>query len=459
MHVQIITSRIDPPKRLILSFVAVLLLGILPFKAPAQTVLDKVVAIVGEDIILKSDIDNQYSYFLVNGEKDDGTLWCRILEKVMIEKLLLNKARQDSVEVNDERVEAQLNNRIDIFGERAGGYDKLEELYQKPLIEIKEDLRPEIRNQMMAEQMRQTIITKINVTPREVKKFYNEIPKDSLPLLPAEIELHHIVVKPTPSDEAIEDARKKLRNIRNDITNNSLSFEEAAKKYSDDLGSARVGGKLGTFGRGKMVPAFEEVAFKMAEGEISNVFKSQYGFHIIQLDKRLGEQVTASHILISPRVGLDDDELARKKLEDIREEIDNGVLSFEAAAIKYSDDESTKSNGGAIKNPQTGERRIPLDLLDADFYFKVEDLKEGSMTPVEEWIGPDRKKNYHILFLNRRVPPHVASLEEDYQKLKNAALSTKQSIEMERWFDLARKNVYIEIKTEECLETLINWIQ
>ena len=423
MHVQIITSRIDPPKRLILSLVAVLLMACMPNRAVAQTanVLDEIVAIVGEDIILKSDIDNQFAYFIVNGEKDDGTLWCRILEKVMIEKLLLNKARQDSVEVNDDRVEAQLQNRIDIFAERAGGLDKLEKLYQKPAIEIKEDLRPEIRNQMMAEEMRQKIITKINVTPREVKKFYNEIPEDSLPLLPAEIELHHIVVKPEPSEEAVEDARKKLRNIRSDINNGNLSFEEAAKKYSDDLGSARVGEKLGTFGRGKIVPEFEEVAFKMADGEVSNIFKSPYGFHIIKLDKRLGEQVTASHILISPRVGLADDERAKQKLEDIRQEILDGVMTFEAAAIKYSDDEGSKSNGGAIKNPQTGERRIPLDLLDADFYFKVEDMKEGGISEVEEYIGPDRKKNYHILFLNRRIPPHVANMKEDYQKLKNAA--------------------------------------
>ena len=135
----------------------------------------------------------------------------------------------------------------------------------------------------------------------------------------------------------------------------------------------------------------------------------------------MGEQVTASHILISPRVGLADDERAKQKLEDIRQEILDGVMTFEAAAIKYSDDEGSKSNGGAIKNPQTGERRIPLDLLDADFYFKVEDMKEGGISEVEEYIGPDRKKNYHILFLNRRIPPHVANMKEDYQKLKNAA--------------------------------------
>jgi peptidyl-prolyl cis-trans isomerase SurA len=428
-------------------------------KAHAQ-VIDKIIAVVGEDVILKSDIDGQYAYFIANGQTDDGTLRCQILEKLIIEMLLLNKARQDSLVVSDDQVTSELARKLDYFIQGYGGVKNVEEVYGKPMIEIRADLKPDIKNQLLVEKMRQEIISKVAVTPRDVKKFYTSIPKDSLPFLPAEVEIYHIVKQPVATAEAKKDAKVYLESLREKIVSGLASFEETAKKYSIDFGSAKVGGDLGEFGRGRMVPEFEEVAFKSKEGDISPVFESPYGYHIMLVYKRLGETAAAKHILIAPRLEAEDDSLALKSLAAIRSTIvDDDTVSFQVAAQRNSDDEATASCGGCIKNPQTGELRIPLDLLDADFYLKVDEMSEGDVTEPSEWIQPDGKRAFHIMHLKRRIPPHVANLEDDYQRIQEAALQVKQAQVLEEWFQTARKNIFIEIKDRECREVLTHWIQ
>ena len=211
---------------------------------------------------------------------------------------------------------------------------------------------------------------------------------------------------------------------------------------------------------GEWWPEFEEVAFKTKEGNISEVFETPYGYHILRVEKRIGEMITASHILIAPNITVSDDSTAMHALRKIRAEImEKDSLSFEQAAMRYSHDEATKSCGGCVKNPQTGEQRVPLDLLDADFYLKVDDMKEGEVTEPMEWIQPDGKKSFHILYLKKRTPPHIANLEDDYQKIQQAATQAKQAMELEKWFERARKNIYISIKDPDCREVLSNWIQ
>lgn len=423
-------------------------------------VLDKVVSIVGEDVVLQSDVEGQYAYFIANGQADDGTLRCQILEKLIVEKLLLNKAKQDSLVVSDDQVESELGRKLNYFISGYGGVKQLEEVYRKPLIEIKADLWPEIKEQLLIEKMRDQVVSKVVITPREVKKFYNSFPQDSLPYLPAEVEMFHLVKKPDPSEEAMKEAKAKLETIREQIVRGEAAFQDLAKRYSEDFGSAKLGGDLGEFGRGRMVPEFEEVAFKSKEGEISPIFKSPYGYHIMQVYKVVGELVSARHILIIPRVTYADELEAQARLGEIRNMIvDVDTISFEKAAREYSDDESTKTCGGCIKNPQTGETRVPIDLLDADFYLKVDEMEVGDVTEPMEWISPDGKKAYHMIYLKKRIPPHVASLESDYQKIQSAALQAKQADELERWMESARKNIFIEIKDPNCKEILINWIQ
>lgn len=428
-------------------------------RASAQ-VIDKIMAVVGEDVVLLSDVEGQYAYFIANGQKDDGTLRCQIMEKLIIELLLLNKAKQDSLEVSDDQIASELDRKLDYFIQGYGGVKPLEEIYGKPLIEIREELKPDIKDQLLIEKMRQKVIADVAVTPREVKRFYGEIPKDSLPYLPAEVEIYHIVAQPKPTIVNKKLAKEELEILRKRIIEGKVTFEEAAKRHSVDFGSARVGGDLGEFGRGRMVPEFEEVAFKSKEGDISNVFESPFGFHIMQIYKRVGETVSARHILISPRLDSGDDSTAFARLRDIRKQIvEDDTVSFQNAAIRWSDDVGTASCGGCIKNPQTGEQRIPLDLLDADFYLKVDDMKPGDVSEPLEWIQPDGKRAFHIIQLKRRIPPHVANLEDDYQRIQDAALQARQAVELEKWFQSARKNVYIEIKDPACREVLTNWIQ
>ncbi len=439
---------------------AVLFVLLLGASAVQAQMLDRIITVVGEDVILQSDVEGQYAYFLANGQVDDGTLRCQILEKLIVEKLLLNKARQDSVEVSDDQIESELGRKLNYFITGYGGVKQLEEVYRKPLIEIKADLWPEIKEQLMIEKMRNQIVSKVVITPREVKKFYAGFPQDSLPYLPAEVEMFHLVKKPDPSEEAQDEAKARLTTYREQLVRGEATFQDLAKRYSEDFGSAKLGGDLGEFGRGRMVPAFEEVAFKSKEGEISAIFKSQFGYHVMQVYKIVGELVSARHILIVPRVTYGDELIAQEKLADIRKLIvDNDTMSFEKAAREFSDDDNTKTCGGCIKNPQTGEGRVPIDLLDADFYLKVDDMKVGEVTEPMEWISPEGKKAYHLLYLKKRIAPHVASLETDYQKIQSAALQAKQADELERWMASARKNIFIEIKDNDCKEILINWIQ
>lgn len=423
--------------------------------AQAQS-LDKIDAIVGDEIILHGEILAQIAYYEANGMQDDGSMYCRVMEEKIFEKLLLNKARQDSIEVTDDQVESELERKVAYFVQGYGGVKQLEEIYGKPLIEIKADIREEVKNGLLVQQMRQKIVTDVAVTPREVKKFYSEIPKDSMPLLPAEVELYHLAIMPKPSQANKDIAKNKLELIRQSIVDKTTSFEEMAKEHSRDYGSAKIGGDLGTFGRGKMVPEFEEMAFKTPVGDVSPIFESQFGYHVMYVYDRVGEQVSAKHILVTPDVGREDDSTAVRKLRDILSWIkdDADTLTFMQAAMKYSDDLSTQSYGGAIKNPQTGEPRIPIDALDAELFFTVDNMKEGDMSEIEEWFTPDSKRGFHAVYLRKRYDPHIANLKEDYAKLHQAALQAKQAGALDRWFKRAVTNIYIDIKNEDCVGVL-----
>lgn len=418
--------------------------------------LDKIDAIVGDEVILHSEILAQIQYYKANGIEDDGSMYCRVMEEKIFEKLLLNKAQQDSLEVTEDQVDSELERKLAYFIQGYGGIEQLEKIYGKPLIEIKADIREEVKNGLYVQQMRQKIITDVTITPREVKKFYSEIPEDSLPLLPAEVELYHLAVLPKPSEANKMTAKRKLEQIRQDILDKKVSFEDMAKEHSRDYGSAKIGGDLGTFGRGKMVPEFEEMAFRTDVGDLSPIFESQFGYHVMYVYNRVGEQVSAKHILITSEVGREDDSTAVRKLREILTWIndDADTLSFMQAAMKYSDDLNTQSYGGAIKNPQTGEPRIPIDALDADLFFTVDNLKEGEMSGIEEWFTPDSKRGFHAVYLRKRYDPHVANLKEDYSKLHQAALQAKQATALDGWFKRAVTNIYIDIKNEDCVGVL-----
>ena len=447
-------------KKLLLALLV--LVGGISQNVSAQ-VLDRIVAIIGDKVILASDVEDNYNYLILNGQKDDGTLRCSVLENIILDKLMLNKAELDSLEVSESQVDGEVDRRVEfILQQMDGSTEEFEKIYEKPVLQFKEDIHEEIREQLLINRQKAVIFEEAKITPREVKTFYNSIPQDSLGLLPAEVQLNHIVINVPWSEESKDKARKELQDLRKRLLEGEEKFTDLARRYSEDPGSRPRGGLLGTFGRGMMVPKFEEVAYSIRPGDISDVFETEFGFHILQLHKRQGELVEASHILRKPKVDKKGDSTALAKLKEIRELIDTDSLTFEEAAIIYSQDRNSKDCGGCITNPKApGELAVPLDALPADMYFKVEPMEPGQISDplkIDELSGGSGRPAYHIISLKKKIPPHTPNLTDDYKTIYNAALRARQGEILEDWVESAKKNIYIDIKPNECSNALQNWI-
>jgi peptidyl-prolyl cis-trans isomerase SurA len=422
-------------------------------------VLDRVLAVVDEEIILESELEQQYDFLKKRGQKDDGTLKCTVFENLLTNYLLLAKAKQDSIKVSSDQVEGELNRRISVVLAEMGGEENVLKVTGKTVVELKVELRKDIENQLLIEEQKRKVLNNVEVTPKEVKEYYKSIPVDSLPLLPAEVELRRLVIKPTPSDISKAETKERLEKIRAKIEAGELTFEQAARQYSEDYGSAKENGFLGEFTRGRMVPQFEEVAYNSAPGQLSKVFESPYGFHILKVHTRLGDKITASHILLRPRVTMSDELKAKEKINSIRAAIARDSISFDAAARLFSEDRQTKEIGGMVQS-QTGEYRVPLDQLDADLYLTVDNLKPGQMSESLDFIfqdGGELVRAYQLIYLTKRHAPHQANLKDDYAKFQAAAKQARQAETLQKWFERARKQVFFEIKEHECSKALANW--
>lgn len=435
------------------AFVIMSLLG--GFVTGQTSVLDRVVAIVGDEVILQSDVDNQYNYFVINGQKDDGTLRCQVLEQVLVSKLLLDKARQDSITVSEPEVEAEIERRLRQIMGGMGGEEEFVKLYGKSVAQFRQDVRDDIRDDLLTERQRSMLLAEAKVTPREVKKFFSALPKDSLGFFPAEVELNHIMIKPPYDDASKKEAIDHLGDVRKKIVDDDSDFGLQAIEHSEGPSGPR-GGALGDVRRGMMVPEFEEVLFSMREGEISEVFETEFGFHIVKLHKIKGQVRDASHILRIPKRSPNADSIAMDSLRKILSNIGDS-LTFEQAAIRFSQDRATKDCGGCMVNPQSGELRIPLDQLDPETYFKVDEMEEGQISDPMEYQMPDGNMAFHVLYIKRKIPPHRPNLKDDYKKIQSAALQLKQSEVFEEWLNAARENIYIEIKPTECSNALKSW--
>lgn len=425
-------------------------------KLQAQT-LDKVVAIVGEEIILQSDVDNQVNYLKINGEVDDGSLPCQVLENLIVSKLLLDKARQDSLEVSDIQVEAELDSRMSSVLARVNETE-FERIYGKSIPQFRADIREEIRKELLVQQQQQVILGGADITPKEVKRFYRGLNQDSIGLLPAEVEVNQIVINPPFSEKSRTRAMNELRELRAQAIGGA-DFGILAANNTNEPGGKERRGELGWFGRGQMVPEFEEVVYNLREGEVSEPFETEFGVHVVKLYERRGEMVHAAHILKRLSYSPDADSIAIDSLNTITNLIETDSLTFEQAAIRFSQDRLTSFSGGAISNPQTGELRIPLDALDADLYFKIDEMEEGTMSEPMEMFQQDGSRAFHIIYLKKKIPPHRPNLQDDYQKIYNAALQAKQAEIFDEWLESAKKNIYIDIKPIECSNALESWLQ
>ena len=418
-------------------------------------VIDKVVAVVGKNIILQSDIENQYIQYRMQG-LTDGTgreVRARILEDLLLQKLMLNQAEMDSITVTDDQVEAQMDQRIRYFVTRLGSQEKLEEQFGKSMSEIKEEVRQAVKDQMLQEQVQAKIMQNVVVTPKEVKDFFNDIPNDSLPLIQPEYEIVQIVKRPPVSIDEKLQVKDRLYQIRKRILDGESSFSTMAVLYSEDPGSARQGGELGFAGKGVYATEFENVAFNLRDGEISDVVETQFGFHIIQLIERRGETINCRHILLTAKVPVEALEKAQNQLDSVAQLIRNGDMTFEEACKKFSDDDS-KNNGGYLTNAGTGGNWLSLkdmQQLEAEYpeyknlAFVVSRLEVGEVSDPLPMTTNENNDAFRLIMVKRKTEVHQANLKDDYTLIQIWAIGQKRQEAIGKWVSNKAAKAYIRL--------------
>ncbi|MBX2955642.1 MAG: peptidylprolyl isomerase [Cyclobacteriaceae bacterium] len=411
---------------------------------PTGFIVDKIIGKVDNYIVLKSELDKAFQEYVSNGGSPSAETRCQFLAMLLRNKLMMAKAEIDSVVVGDSEVDANTSRRMEMILAQYGGSPvDLENKFGKTLEQIRLELRDQIREQMVVNEMQRHITKDIAVTPAEVRRFFSRIPKDSLPFFSAEAEVAQIVRIAKVSEAQKEVTRQELVAIRDRILNGE-DFATLAKKYSADPSVTVNGGDMGFVGRGMMVPEFEAASFKLKPGEISMPIETMFGLHIVQLLERRGNEYHSRHILMSPSPSPEDLEDARKYLDSIRILIVEEKLTFEKAAKEYSDDVETKGNGGFFIDDDGGSR-IAVDELDPVVFFAIDSMKVGGISSPLVYRTETGKEAVRILYYKSRVPPHQASLKDDWQRIQNATLNQKQNRALEKWFDKARKDVFISI--------------
>ncbi len=412
-----------------------------------RELIDKVMATVGNEVILFSDIEEQFVLMKTQNAAVGDDARCIIFDNVMASKLLLNQAKLDSLEVGEAEVDEQLNARIErILAYMNDDISQFENYYGQSINEVKEQFREDLRNQILTERMQSQIMTNVKVTPSEVKAFFDRIPLDSLPYFNSEVELGEIVYKPKVNAEQKKLSIDKLSELRQRVIDGGEDFAELASVHSDDLGSARAGGDLGWQKRGTFVQEFEAAAFNLEPGEYSEIVESDFGFHFIQLIERRGNSIHTRHILKKPEITPNDLELAKNKLDSIRTLIEVDSITFLRAVKKYSD-ENTQSfnNGGRMVNPQSGNNYFEIADLDPEIYFTIDTMQVGGISAPIEFVTQMGETSYRIVFLQSRTAPHKASLEKDYNKIQSAALEEKKAKFINDWILKHKDKTYIKI--------------
>ncbi len=417
----------------------------LGLSAQEPAIIDQVVAVVGRNVVLQSDIENQYLQMRmqrgITGSAEN--MRCQILEDLLFQKLLLNQAELDSITVTDDQVEQEMERRLRYFISELGSQEKLEAFYNKTVIEIKNELRRLVKDQMIVEKVQAEIMRKVVVTPQEVRRFFNNIPKDSIPMVPAEFEIAQIVKKPPITVEEKMAIKERLNEYRRRILSGER-FSTLALLYSEDPGSARKGGELGFYGRGELYPEFEAVAFRLRDGEVSDIVETEAGFHILQLIERRGDYVNVRHILLMTKVSVEALEKAKNQLDSLAAELRAGKISWDEAVEKFSEDPK-KAPGGKLINPQTGGTRFDAETIDQQLSFVIDRLQPGEISNPVPMKTEDNKDAYRLLKLLERTPPHKANLRDDYNRIQQWALQEKQQRAMQQWVANKLKNAYIDI--------------
>ncbi len=423
----------------------------------SNTPTDYIIAQVNDRVILKSDIDTDVRTYLLQsrsyGQNIPFTesLWYNFLNNSVENLVLLEKAKIDSVIIPDDRVNRAMDQRIQQLIMQAGTEQALERAFGKSIIQLREEFREDFREQMTTEQVRQTYLSSVTITRPEVQEFFDGIPVDSLPTIPEQVALSQIVIIPPAKKDAEQSAKQFAETLRDSIINHGKSLEELAKRHSDGPSAPR-GGLLPLMGLNELVSEYSAAASALQPGQISEVVETDYGYHVIELIRRIGDQIETRHILISVNAEELDDEVAIERLTEIRDSLlQIPSLEFSNMARLRSEDPITKVSGGKILDPETGERYIPLNRLDANLYRMVLLLEnEGDISEPRPFTltSPQGARAYRIIRLDEQVPEHIASMELDYERLKNIALQQKQLIEYTKWLEDLKNEVYIEYRID-----------
>lgn len=419
----------------------------LTFAQQKPIVLDKIVAQIGDNIILMSDIESQKNQEIDTNQSKKVGLDCEILEKLLMQNLFLNQAELDSIKVSDTQVDGEMENRLRVIEQQIGGRQKMEEFYNKTVTQIKNEFRPLIKNRLMTEEMQRQITGSINITPKEIETYYNSLPVDSIPLINAKISIQQIVIFPKISQDDRQITINKLKEIREDILQGK-SFETQARIHSQDPGSALQGGQM-TASRGMMVPPFEAAVFGLKPGEISNVFETDYGYHIVQLLDRKGDDYTCRHILLVPEFNRQSLTEASTKMEECFAKLKQNQITWEQAVLTYSNDNNTRHNKGIITNPITGEQgwsMEDLNQIDQQIFILTNALNIGDLTSPSLYFDfNEKKQGIRIIRLMNRIGPHRANLEQDYTLIQRATENDKKDKILSNWIKSKIGNAYVRI--------------
>jgi peptidyl-prolyl cis-trans isomerase SurA len=410
--------------------------------------IDKIVAYIGDQIILKSDIENAKIQGLQDNSKNTNE--CEILELLIMQKLLLNQAELDSLKISDAQVDSEMENRLRIIENQIGSKQKLEEFYGKTTTQIKIEMKQSIKNKLLAEEMQRSITSTIHVTPKDIEEYFKNLPKDSVPYINTKLSFQQIVIFPKITKEDKQITYNKLNDIRESILKGK-SFESQARLYSQDPGSAAQGGTI-TASRGMMVPQFESTVFNLKPSEISNIIETDYGYHIIQLIERKGDDYTCKHILLIPEFNRESLNGASIKMEECYIKLKENQITWNEAVQIYSNDNNTKNNYGIITNPITGEQTWSsedLNQIDQQIYLLTSSLNKGELTkPTLYFDFYERKQGIRIVRLMDRLPQHVANLKDDYVLIQRATENNKRQAVLKKWVTSKISNNYIQIDSD-----------
>lgn len=427
-----------------------------------NNIIDQVVWVVGDEAILKSEVEEARLNALYEHRDIDGDPYCVIPEELAIQKLFLNQAEIDSIEVTDaevlQRVDAQLNWTI----QQIGSEEKMEEYFNKTKTQIREKLRQNIRDGLTAQKMQQEIIGDIKVTPAEVRNYFSQLPYDSIPYIPTTVEIQIITKEPVIPQKEIDDVKARLREFTERVVSGESSFSTLALLYSEDPGSRVRGGELGFMGRGQLVPEFANVAFNLQDpNKVSKVVETEYGYHIIQLIEKRGDRINCRHILLRPHVPASAVDSALVGLDSIADNIRNNKYTFDVAALYISDDKDTRLNNGLMPNQNNNTSRFEMQELPQEIAREVDKLKVGEISDPFTMLDKNGKEICAIIKLKSKIEGHKATLSDDYQRIKGLVVEKMGEEKLKEWIKEKLKTVYVRIDPEwrNCEFKYDGWIK